>query len=482
MTPGSLESSANPDVDPPASPVSRRGAGVWLFPLLVAVISAAGLHLVVRTMRIVSPEVLREGYRVQDWTSNWLMQSMGLEEMMAYGPRSLWQDHIYPPLLDSIRYVLTFPETSAGLPFSAVAVDFRLYVLYAVCFGIVNALLFIWVRSLTRSTWWALGATVVWALMPGYIMTMTLLDPSPLAMLFITMSLFFLYFFLKTRSAGYSSAFFAALLLASLSRSVTQPHVLIIVFIAVVVFWRLSKGRNPVFLIVNIVLAGLMLVMPLKQYVMYATFDTTSFAGYHRAGMLWIDPRTVPEPAYPQHMVDNALLFSTRYNTQETIKDNYRLSAAANDFIITHPLEAAQRLGRSLTVTVPELMRPSSMYTQNYLVERIPWRAPMDWLFSSWRYLLLIIGSATIVYLSRGSSGTKQLLRRYGWFAVFYVLIAAPILFSNRYFPGQEDNGPIWTDAIRQKVFLEVPVFVMLAYALWLVASKQGRALGRWRR
>ena len=87
MTPGSLESSANPDVDPPASPVSRRGAGVWLFPLLVAVISAAGLHLVVRTMRIVSPEVLREGYRVQDWTSNWLMQSMGLEEMMAYGPR-----------------------------------------------------------------------------------------------------------------------------------------------------------------------------------------------------------------------------------------------------------------------------------------------------------------------------------------------------------------------------------------------------------
>jgi hypothetical protein len=378
--------------------------------------------------------------------------------------------------------VLTFPETTAGLPFSAVAVDFRLYVIYAVCFGIVNALLFIWVRSLTRSNWWALGTTIVWALMPGYIMTMTLLDPSPLAMLFITLSLFFLYFFLKTRRATYSSAFFASLLLASLSRSVTQPHVLLIVFVVVVVFWWLSQGRNPVFLIVNIVLAGLMLVMPIKQYVMYATFDTTSFAGYHRVGMLWIDPRTVSEPEYPQHIVDNALLFSTRYNTQETIKDNYRLSAAANDFILHQPFEAAQRLGRSLTVTVPELMRPSSMYTQNYLVERLPWRAPMDWIFSSWRYLLLILASAVIIVFARGSTGAKRLVRRYGWFAVFYVLLAAPILLSNRYFPGKEDEGPMWTDAIRQKVFLEVPVFVLLAYALWLVATKSGRALGRWRR
>jgi hypothetical protein len=188
--------------------------------------------------------------------------------------------------------------------------------------------------------------------------------------------------------------------------------------------------------------------------------------------MLWIDPRTVPDPIYPQKIVDNALAFSTRYNTQETVKDNYRLSAAANNFIIHHPLEALARMGKSLTVTVPEIVRPSSMYTQNYLVERLPWRAPFDWVFSGWRYGLLLIASAVVIVSSRGWRGVGRLLRKYGWFVVIYAIIAAPILLSNRYTPGQEDLGPLWTDAIRQKVFIEVPVISGMSYALWTLNQK----------
>ena len=66
-----------------------------------------------------------------------------------------------------------------------------------------------------------------------------------------------------------------------------------------------------------------------------------------------------------------------------------------------------------------------------------------------------------------GWQGTWTLLKRYGWFAVFWALIAIPVLWSNRFYPGREIEGPIWTDAIRQKIFLEVPVYVLLVYSLW---------------
>ena len=60
-------------------------------------------------------------------------------------------------------------------------------------------------------------------------------------------------------------------------------------------------------------------------------------------------------------------------------------------------------------------------------------------------------------------------MRRYGWFLAFFALIAIPVLWSNRYVPGKEDLGPIWTESTRLKVFLEVPVFVCIAYAIWLL-------------
>ena len=455
-------------------PAAATGRGLWwwLAPVLVATISTAVLHLVERTARIVAPQLWPDGYRFQDWQSNWLMQTLGLEEMIPFGPKALWYNHIYPPLLDGIRYVFTFPETSAGLPVSAMAVDFRLYALYAVFFGLVNAMLFIWVRNLTRNAWWAVVVTIGWAISPGYITLMTLLDPSPLAMTTITASWLLLFYFLKTRHLGFATAFFGAFLLASLSRTVTQWHVLIVLWIAVVAFWFMAKRRNALLLVLNAVLVGLMMVIPIKQYVMYATTDVTSFGGYHRAGMLWIDPRTVPEPEYPQHMIDNALAFSSRFNTQEQVKDNYRLGLAANAFIREHPVEAVQRLAKSLTVTVPEMMRSTSYYTQNYLVEKIPWRAPMDWLFSGWPYLLMIIGSLAMIVLTRGWRGAWRLVRCYGWLGVFWALVGVTVIWSNRFWPGQEDAGAVQTDAIRQKMFLEIPIVVIVAYGMWLAARR----------
>ena len=444
----------------------------WIAPVLIAVISSLALHLAIRTFRIANKEFLPEGYRIQDWPSNAMMQTLGLEEMIPFGPAAFWYSHVYPPLQDMIRYVFTFPETSAGEAVSPMAVDFRLYTLYAVLYGLVNALLYIWVRSLTRNGWVALGVTVVWAIHPGYITIMTLLESSPLAMFTISLSLFFLYMFLRYRNLAWSSAFFAALLLASLARTVTQLHVLAILFVAVISFWFISRQRKWWLLALNILLVALLCAIPVKMKILYDTWDVTTYGGYHRVGPLWIDPRTVPEPVYPQKIVDNALAFSSRFNTQEQVKDNYRLGAAAGEFLVQRPVESVERLAKSLTITVPEMLRPSSKYTQNYFVEKLPWRDAWDWLFSGWPYLLMISASAISIGWSRGWRGVGRLFVKYGWFVVFYGLLALPILFSNRFRPGDEDAGPIWTDAIRQKVFIEMPIWALMGYAVWLGISR----------
>ena len=115
-------------------------------------------------------------------------------------------------------------------------------------------------------------------------------------------------------------------------------------------------------------------------------------------------------------------------------------------------------------------------FVQNFLVEGLPWTNAYNWLFSGWRYLLLIAAAAALIIRSRGRQGTWALLKRYAWFAVFYALIAIPVLWSNRFYPGREIEGPIWTDAIRQKVFLEVPVYVALVYALWVTLDHRRKA------
>ena len=450
---------------------SSRPLPRFLAPLLIFAGTSLGLYLTEVWFRsTAAAEQLYEGYRLQAWSSNWMMQTLGIDEMNSFGLKSLWYDHIYPPGLDAIRYLLMQPETGKGLPPDQVAVDMRLYVVYCLFYGLLNAMVFIWVRDLTRSTWWALGGAALWAIYPGHLMMAMLLEPSELSLLMVTLMFFFLYRFLKTRRAGYVPLFLLALFAASMSRSFIQVYVLVIIIIATITFWFMTKNRNKAWgwQIVNLLLIALIFVHPIKQLVMYDTWSTTSFGGYHRVGMLFIYPTSVPEPVYPQKIIDNALAFSSHYNTQETIKDNYRLEQAANAFIKAHPYETVRGLVKSLTITIPEALRPTSAYVQNFLVEGLPWTNLYNWIFSSWRYLILVFGAAFLIIRARTLRGSWILLKRYGWFGVFYILIAIPVLWSDRYYPDREGDGPLWTDAIRQKIFLEVPVYVLLTYAAWV--------------
>jgi hypothetical protein len=405
-------------------------------------------------------------------SANNSQQTVDIKDINVRGITFVWYDHVYPPLLDVIRYVLAAPEIRSGLEPSGDIVDNRLYWLFAIFYGLMAAIVYLWVRDVTRSGWWALGAALVWTLSPMSVTVMTLLEPTPLSLTLVTSMFYILYRFLRTRRVGYSTAFFAILLVASWSRNIVQLQVMSVLAVAVLAFWIMSRDRSWISLALNIVLVLLTFFWPIRAFVMYGTWDVSTHTGYHRAGALWIDPRTAHEPSYPFNISDNALAFSSRFNTQQLVAENYKLGLAANELMIHHPLEAAKRLGKSLGITVPNALTPITITTGNYLVGTFWWKAPYEWLFSGWRYVALVTAACAVVVWSRGWRGSGRLLRRYGWFAVFWILVAIPVAFSNRYWPpGNEDAGPIHTEAARLKSFLEMPIYVLIVYAMWIVSS-----------
>lgn len=456
-----------------------RSLQFWIWPGAIFLISSFTLWLSERIFRAHAvPALLDGGYRFQSWSSDTLMQTMGLNDMVAFGPlKALWLEHIYTPGFDAIRLLLALPETlRTGVP-DPVSVDYRVYMLYCIVYGLLNALVFVWVRDLTKSTLWAFIGMLLWALYPGNLMVMMLLDGTAISLLTIAFSFYFLYRFLKVRNPWYVTGFVAFFLAGSLTRSFIQIHVLIILAIAMVAFGFMSKWKNRPVQILNLILAALVFFLPIKQLVMYDTLAVSTFTGYHRVGMLWIDPRTVPDVSYSQHALDNAGAFVSRENTVFAYKDNMRLEAAANSYLKHHPIDSAKALWRSLQVTIPEAFRPTSDYVWSSLVEWTPWKTQFNWLFSSWRYLCILIATLAIIIWSRTWRGFWLLLKRYAWFGVFYLLVAFPVIFSNRFRAGQEDAGASWTDAMRLKIFIEVPIYVLIGYALWLILSRNGRSL-----
>ena len=441
-------------------------------PVGVGLLSGLALYLIQIRFRNANSETLPGGYLLQEWPSEQMMQNLGLADMFAYGPMSLWFKHVYPPLQDAFRYFFSLPELVHGFPPNYAAVDLNMYKLYALCFGVVNAVVYVWVRDVTRSGWWALAITTLWAIGPGFLTNMMLLDPTPLAMAFISISYLMLFFFLKYRDLWFLVGFFWAFWLASLARSFTQLHVLIFLIALAATCIVIARKRSALSVTLVVFGVGALWIMPLKQQMLFSTWDTSTFAGYHRSGTLWIDPHTVPEPDFPAETLGNGEEFQSRWNTTDTLRDNYRLEGAATSRITGSPIAAVTGAARSLTITVPELLRPSSQYVDNYLVAEIPWRGIYDWLFSSWRYGALVLGAVTAFVWMLGVQGTLGWVRRYGWFLGFFGLMAVPILWSNRFIVEAAELGPIWTDAVRLKLLLEVPLAVLMTTTLWMAVRR----------
>jgi len=88
----------------------------WLMPTLVTVVSALGLNQVQWAFRNANSTDLPGGYLLQDWSSDSVMQTLGLKDMFEFGPMALVYNHLYPPLEDVIRYAVSLPDLVHNMP------------------------------------------------------------------------------------------------------------------------------------------------------------------------------------------------------------------------------------------------------------------------------------------------------------------------------------------------------------------------------
>ena len=489
-------------------------------------------------VQIFHPNLAFDGFKVRSGSADSAWQTIRLAELHSVGPKALWWEHIYPPLYDAFRFILMQPETiSTGVP-DPLAVDLRLYVVHSLLFGISASVVYLWVRDITRSGWAAAAGSTLWCIVPASFAYFIELNQTGLAICSMAIALYLLFRFCKTRLHIYASGFLIALLVASLTRNVVQIHVLFILLIAVIAFWWMTVGRRSWMLVVNLLLVGLIAAWPMRAFALYATFDVSTHTGYNRAGALWINPQSVPEmvpidvkqqyrsyaftrdqlndpsalaqltpteiqelrsrflveenqwqrvqeeypgvdiakaDVYPDRLLQNATRLSSNFNTQETLRANYRLGKAANDYLLRQPIDAIVSASQSLSITVPTMFR--SIYTQwgNAFNTTFPGVNILDWIFSGWRFGLLIATSAAIIIRHLGIKGTATMMRRYAWFAVFWILTLIPVLLSNRYWP-PDIPEPTHSEADRLRALVDIPVYVIITVAGLLVVNRLRRA------
>jgi hypothetical protein len=298
----------------------------WLLrpSLLVGVVSSLlllGYEWWFRTFR---PEFLASSnqvktvpYLFQNYASDDLLQTVKIADLVSFGPLGLWYFHVQPPLHQALLYVLALPEALSGAVITSEIVDLRLYVVYGVIYGMLNALVFMWLRDLTgnlKVTW---IFTVLWAIYPGNIAMATLLDGTYLSLYLITLMLYLAYRFLKTRQSRYITWWLIALVITSYTRTIFQIHFMAIIVIALVCFWWMQKDRRRIGrMVIDVLLILVILALPVQRYLMWGSFSTTSFGGFHRTGMLFYDPSPEAYEAIPipEHIQRNAEVFQSDNN------------------------------------------------------------------------------------------------------------------------------------------------------------------------
>ena len=244
----------------------------------------------------------------------------------------------------------------------------------------------------------------------------------------------------------------------------------VIIVIAAFAFFFMGKPRTWKTGVTYLLLIIGIALWPLRAYLMYSTFDVSTHTGYNRAGALWIHPLTVKEPTWPANIIQNGTALSSGWNTQETLRDNYRLGSAANEMMLERPLEALSRLWDSAQITLPVMFRSVYVQWENAFILNFPPARFLDTLFSGWSFPLIIVAAAAILLLRAVRLGDIKVVVRYGWFAIFWVIVAIPVLFSNRYWP-EDQVVPIHSEADRLRGLIEVPVLVLVFFAVFVAVQ-----------
>jgi hypothetical protein len=435
-----------------ADPHARPAAAVF-------VVSALFLALAEAIGRAHAPD----GFYLQKYTSEYLMQTVSVADLRDEPLRSLWYLHIQPPLLDTVRAVLArVHRTSEGSALMR-KVDSGLYALWALVSSGLAALVCLWLCRL-RGPRYGVPAALVFVLHPASVFYATLLDGTLLSALGVT---WFLYELWRARDGGGSSArLAAAILMLFFTRSVFQWPFLLA---AAASLWLLRMPWRRLATIVAVV--GLVMgAYVAKQRVLFGLTFTSSFAadnfckGLHEycPGVTDTPRPPPPDPSRARVLSRTAKLNGEyNYNQVAFLRRSFAQMAEYRQLLRTRTWrDNADALRRNVAFW----LRPSSRYTEHVLVDRLPWRRAFDRVFSG-APLVVLLGAAAAGWAVRARSDVAS--RRVG---LALALPAAYVLAVSVLFEGGEN--------MRFKFFLEPALFVFLAAQAAVLAAALQRRLG----
>lgn len=441
---------------------------------VIVLVSWLALGLYQWLFRVLRPEGLSSSaqvetvpYLFQNYASDDLLQTVKIADLVEFGPLGLWYFHVQPPLHQAILYVLALPEVLSGSDVTSEIVDLRMYVVYIVIFGLLNALVFLWLRDLTRNKAITWTFTILWAIYPGNIAMATLLDGTYLSLYLITLMLYFMYRFLRTRQSRYITWWLVAFTVTSYARTIFQIHFMILLAAALVAFWWMQRDRRRwAIMALQVILVVVTVALPVQRYLMWGSFSTTSFGGFHRTGMLFYDPSPEAYEAIqiPEEIQRRSEVFQSDNNIPIIVADNIRREQLANEWIADHSIgELVSVLWASVRLNFETGLAPTSMYSRNDFSHNLLWRAPMNTVLSGYTYPAIAVLAIVAILVLVGPRRFFGYFRRYGWLMAFYLVIAGTILLQNR-------ND--WSEAHRLKVFVEIPVWLSVAFAFSLAVER----------
>jgi hypothetical protein len=387
-----------------------------------------------------------DGFYLQKYTSEYLMQTVSVADLRDEPLRSLWYLHIQPPALDSVRAVLARVYRTAEGDALMRRVDAGLYTAWGLVSSALAALVCLWLCRLVRPAF-AVPAALLFVLHPASVFYATLLDGTLLSAFGVT---WFLYELWRARAGGGSVPRLAvAILLLFFTRSVFQWPFLLVAAASLALLGM--PWRRLAVLVGSVALV--MGAYVVKQRVLFGITFTSSFAadnfckGLHEycPGVTSVPRPSPPDPARARVLSRTAKLNGEyNYNQVAFLRRSFSQMAEYRALLRTRTWrQNAEALRRNVAFW----LRPSSRYTEHVLVDRLPWRGAFDAAFSGAR-LLALLGLGALGWLARRERASVRT-------GVALALPAAYVFAVSVLFEGGEN--------MRFKFFLEPAIYVFLA-------------------
>lgn len=430
------------------------------------------MPLIIFFVSLIFLNVLENGYRpythdgahFQQWTSGSLQQTLPIQVLKNAPIQSLWYLHKQPPTLDFIRAVLAQLFRNATGKHLLQKVDAGIYYIWSLFFAGMATIIYCWMRKLTNR-YFALVAVLSWVINPAPIFYATLLDGTFMS------SFFILWFLYELWQVGKNTGSIVRLSLASVlllyTRTVFQWYFFPILLCSLIL---LKMPIRRVYIFIGIVSA---LASPLiiKQYLLFGTTSTTTFAGYHKCGVIWYQPskkeiehtKSLIKFKYP----DKAAIYSgnDKFNNEKQYQENLIYSAIFKKRLKTAPMATIKELMRSLKWNSRSYWRPSAKYVSNIIPDHLVWADLYNAIFSCRIYLELIFFSL-IAWLWTYKKEESVLLsgrKTMGMLMpVLYIFLITNL--CNRY-------G--WTEAVRLKFLLEPFFYIFITSQIYIAITER---------